>query len=184
MPVRSYIFTRREKERLLRWLEEGFEDDTTRMIFVEIRRNMPRLFRDLTLMLRVMREASAARAESLLREAEEIEGLKLIIESERTPLNYLIEVGNALAEREPNVVAILLSEIDGRFIVKAGDRAVERGVHAGRLARALAKVIGGGGGGKPHFAQGGGGNPSKLEEAEEAIREALRGQLGPGGNPV
>ena len=26
------------------------------MIFVEIRRNMPRLFRDLTLMLRVMRE--------------------------------------------------------------------------------------------------------------------------------
>ena len=56
MPVRSYIFTRREKERLLRWLEEGFEDDTTRMIFVEIRRNMPRLFRDLTLMLRVMRE--------------------------------------------------------------------------------------------------------------------------------
>ena len=56
MPVRSYIFTRRERERLLRWLEEGFEDDTTRMIFVEIRRNMPRLFRDLTLMLRVMRE--------------------------------------------------------------------------------------------------------------------------------
>ena len=56
MPVRSYIFTKRERERLLRWLEEGFEDDTTRMIFVEIRRNMPRLFRDLTLMLRVMRE--------------------------------------------------------------------------------------------------------------------------------
>lgn len=41
---------------MLRWLEEGFEDDTTRMIFVEIRRNMPRLFRDLTLMLRVMKE--------------------------------------------------------------------------------------------------------------------------------
>ncbi len=56
MPVRSYIFTRNERERLLRWLEEGFEDDTTRMIFVEIRRNMPRLFRDLTLMLRVMKE--------------------------------------------------------------------------------------------------------------------------------
>ena len=56
MPVRSYIFTRRERERLLRWLEEGFEDDATRMIFVEIRRNMPRLFRDLTLMLRVMKE--------------------------------------------------------------------------------------------------------------------------------
>jgi len=143
--------------------------------------NVRRLRRELNAL---MREASAARAESLLREAEEIEGLKLIIESERTPLNYLIEVGNALAEREPNVVAILVSEIDGRFIVKAGDRAVERGVHAGRLARALAKVIGGGGGGKPHFAQGGGGNPSKLEEAEEAIREALRGQLGPGGNPV
>ena len=29
MPVRSYIFTRRERERLLRWLEEGFEDDAT-----------------------------------------------------------------------------------------------------------------------------------------------------------
>jgi len=54
--MRSYIFTRRERERLVRWLEEGYEDDTTRMIFVEIRRNMPRLFGDLTLMLKVMRE--------------------------------------------------------------------------------------------------------------------------------
>ncbi len=41
---------------MVRWLEEGYEDDTTRMIFVEIRRNMPRLFGDLTLMLKVMRE--------------------------------------------------------------------------------------------------------------------------------
>ncbi len=54
--MRSYIFTRRERERLVRWLEEGYEDDTTRMIFVEIRRNMPRLFGDLTLMLKVVRE--------------------------------------------------------------------------------------------------------------------------------
>jgi len=137
--------------------------------------NVRRLRKELNAL---MREASTARAERLLREGEEIEGLKLIIESERTPLDYLIEVGNALAEREPNIVAILLSEIDGRFIVKAGDEAVERGVHAGKLARALAKVIGGGGGGKPHFAQGGGGEPSKLEEAKEAIRETLRSQLG------
>ena len=54
--MRSYIFTRREREELRRWLEEGREDDATRMIFVEIRRNTPRLLEDLRLLVRVAKE--------------------------------------------------------------------------------------------------------------------------------
>jgi alanyl-tRNA synthetase len=142
--------------------------------------NVRRLRKELNTL---MREASRGRAEKLLREAEEVEGVRLIIEAERTPLDYLIEVGNALAELQTNIVAVLLSENDGRFIVKAGDGAVEKGVHAGRVAAAVAKAIGGGGGGKPHFAQGGGGDPSRLPMAVEVVKDALRGQLREGGKP-
>jgi len=45
---------------------------------------------------------------------------------------------------------------------------------AGKIAGALAKIVGGGGGGKPDMAQAGGSNPSKLPEAIEAAAELMR----------
>lgn len=54
--MRSYIFTDREVRRLKRWLETAEEDDTTRILFVQVRRNVPQLRRDLGLMLEVINE--------------------------------------------------------------------------------------------------------------------------------
>jgi len=54
--MRSYIFTDSEVRRLRRWLETGEEDDTTRQIFVQIRRNMNGLERQLELLTAVARE--------------------------------------------------------------------------------------------------------------------------------
>lgn len=54
--MRSYIFTDNDRKRLRRWLETGEEDDTTRMLFVHIRRNVPQIRRDLGLMLEVINE--------------------------------------------------------------------------------------------------------------------------------
>ncbi|HUS78364.1 MAG TPA: hypothetical protein VM050_06870 [Patescibacteria group bacterium] len=56
--MRSYIFTESERRRLRRWLENGEEDDTTRMLFVGVRRNLNALTGDLTLMSMVARELS------------------------------------------------------------------------------------------------------------------------------
>lgn len=54
--VRSYIFTENEVRRLKRWLETGEEDDTTRQIFVQIRRNMNTLTKHVHLLTLVARE--------------------------------------------------------------------------------------------------------------------------------
>ncbi|WP_158013409.1 DHHA1 domain-containing protein, partial [Carbonactinospora thermoautotrophica] len=45
------------------------------------------------------------------------------------------------------------------------DAARERGLKAGELVRACAKILGGGGGGKDDVAQGGGTNASAIGEA-------------------
>ena len=54
--LRKYIFTDRDRERLRRWLETGEEDDSTRNLFVNIRRELPRLNSDLDLLLRTAKK--------------------------------------------------------------------------------------------------------------------------------
>ena len=44
---------------------------------------------------------------------------------------------------------------------------------AGDIVRNAAKAIQGGGGGQPHFAQAGGRNPEGLDDAMQAMRDAL-----------
>jgi alanyl-tRNA synthetase len=124
------------------------------------------------------RSMSKLRAEALLAEAEEVDGLKLVFYSDEVDIEFLIELGNALEEREPNVVAVMLSSNQRRSAVKAGKGAMGKGVHAGRLTSELAKVIGGGGGGAPYFGQGGGGDPAKFGEARETVLKALKAQIG------
>jgi alanyl-tRNA synthetase len=49
-------------------------------------------------------------------------------------------------------------------------------VHAGKLVKQLAPIVGGGGGGRPDFAQAGGRQPDRLDDLLAASREAI-GQL-------
>jgi alanyl-tRNA synthetase len=121
--------------------------------------------------------ASREKAAQLLREAEEVKGVKLVVYSDKAATDYLIEVGNALSEASNLFVAAMFSETEGRIAVKVGDGALKRGVHAGRLVQEIAKVIGGGGGGQPYFAQGGGGDPEKFKASRKSIRDAVAAQL-------
>ena len=121
--------------------------------------------------------ASREKAAQLLREAEEVKGVKLVVYSDKAATDYLIEVGNALSEASGLFVAAMFSETEGRIAVKVGDGALKRGVHADRLVQEIAKVIGGGGGGQPYFAQGGGGDPGKFKASRKSIRDAVAAQL-------
>ncbi|MED5405721.1 MAG: DHHA1 domain-containing protein, partial [Chloroflexota bacterium] len=51
---------------------------------------------------------------------------------------------------------------------------VERGLHAGNIARDTAKVMGGGGGGRPEMAQAGGKQPEKIDEALGGVPALVR----------
>ena len=57
--MRSYIFTRNDDRRLKQWLETKEEDDVTRKIFVQIRRNINKLTEDVHLLTLVARELRA-----------------------------------------------------------------------------------------------------------------------------
>ena len=56
--------------------------------------------------------------------------------------------------------------------------AVERGLSAADVVREAAAVVGGGGGGRETVAQAGGRDPSRLEEALQVARDAIRRGLG------
>ncbi|EFR31153.1 alanine--tRNA ligase [Eremococcus coleocola] len=55
------------------------------------------------------------------------------------------------------------------LLVLANDQAIDKGVKAGDLIKALAKYVQGGGGGKPQMAQAGGKNPVGIPELMESI---------------
>ena len=58
--MREYILTE-DDHRRLRWLEKGEEDQTTRNLFVKIRRSLSQLRTDLDLILDVIRELKRQR---------------------------------------------------------------------------------------------------------------------------
>jgi alanyl-tRNA synthetase len=117
------------------------------------------------------------KAKTLIKNAHNIEGIKLVFYSDDIDIETLIGIGNILEEEEPNIVAVMQSEMENRTAVKVGDKAQDKGIHAGDLVKRLAQVIGGGGGGASYFAQGGGGDPSKFSRAKEAIIDEILEQL-------
>ncbi len=126
----------------------------------------------------LQRVASRQKAESLLKAATDVNEIRLIVYSDSVDADFLIEVCNALAQLDKNVTAVMFSENERRVIVKAGNGAIAKGIHAGNLASQVARFVGGMGGGQPHFGQGGGGDPEKFRVAEDKIRSALVEQLG------
>jgi alanyl-tRNA synthetase len=78
-----------------------------------------------------------------------------------------------------STVVVVGAADDGRviFVAKASPDIVKRGIHAGNLVSAVARIAGGGGGGRPDFAQAGGRDPSKLNEALAAAAELIHNQM-------
>ncbi len=97
----------------------------------------------------------------------------------------LAGLADRLKERHSDGVALLASPGKGGrvfLVALASGKALERGVHAGKLLSRAARTLGGGGGGKPSFAQGQGKDPSRLDQALEEAGRELEKILG-GENP-
>ena len=80
-----------------------------------------------------------------------------------------------LIEKLENGVIVLAAVNDGKvsLIVKADKKAVAAGVHAGKIVKEIAKLVGGGGGGRPDMAQAGGKNPEGIPKMFEAAKNIL-----------
>ena len=76
-----------------------------------------------------------------------------------------------IRDQAPNIVAVLAGINDGKgnFAATLGKNAQEKGLHAGKLVKAVAQITGGNGGGKPDFAMAGARDLTKIDEALGAV---------------
>jgi alanyl-tRNA synthetase len=76
-------------------------------------------------------------------------------------------------------VIVLGAAIDNhpQIVAAVTEDLIKRGLHAGKLAGAVAQVVGGGGGGKPTLAQAGGRDTGKLTEALASVATLVQTML-------
>jgi alanyl-tRNA synthetase len=75
-------------------------------------------------------------------------------------------------------VVVLASENGGKvaLVVSVSKDLTER-VHAGKVVKAIAPIVGGGGGGRPDFAQAGGRQPERIDVLLAESRTVVAGML-------
>jgi alanyl-tRNA synthetase len=64
------------------------------------------------------------------------------------------------------------------FVVCVSDDWVKRGIHAGKVVKAIAAVAGGNGGGQPAQARAGGRDPARIPEAMTKAKEVVAAMAG------
>ena len=74
-------------------------------------------------------------------------------------------LADSIRDRLGSGVVVLASESDGKVTVLASvTKDLAGRVHAGKMVKAIAPIVGGRGGGRPDFAEAGGRQPDKIEE--------------------
>jgi alanyl-tRNA synthetase len=112
----------------------------------------------------------------LLSDAREVGGVKVLaVRTEAGDAKVLREVGDGLRDRlgsgilvlggvtgegKVAILAMVTKDLVGRF-------------HAGKLAGAVAEIVGGKGGGRPDMAQAGGSDPSQLDRALAKVYDLI-----------
>ncbi len=121
---------------------------------------------------RLKEDLARARLRGLAAEAEETDGLKIVVQRMGgADMDELLKAAALLAEQD---CVVLLGSETGKLVAAVGKSGLARGLKAGAIIKAAAKSLGGGGGGKAELAQGGGPDVAKLEEALAAGKEAMR----------
>ena len=127
-----------------------------------------------------LKRFSATFADVIIREATEIEGLKVYITAdEGLDEEYHIAVGESAVRTNPALVYCGLITESGRvrILLFSGREAQEKGVDAAKVIRDVAALVGGSGGGDHRFAQGGGTKPEKVNDAKKGILVAVKKML-------
>ena len=91
-------------------------------------------------------------------------------------IDAMRSLGDLIRDRLKAGVVILGAKIEDKaaLVVMASREAVARGIHAGRIAKEAAMVVGGNGGGRPDMAQAGGKDVSQLGAAVAGAVKAAR----------
>ncbi|MHB0856313.1 MAG: alanine--tRNA ligase [Anaerolineae bacterium] len=120
----------------------------------------------------LQRQLTAGGIESLLHAAVDIDGVRVLVARVDVPgVDAMRELSDRLRDKLGSSVVALGAVFEERpvLVVSVTQDLMDKGLHAGKLAGAAAKHMGGGGGGRPNMAQAGGKDVAKLGEALEAV---------------
>ena len=122
---------------------------------------------------RLRRELAQVELEGLLSKVDNVAGVPVLTGTvKNVDGDTLREMTDWFRARVPSGVVVLGSVFDNRpnFVAAVTDDLVKRGLDAGKLVKAAAKVVGGGGGGKATLAQAGGKDPTRVNEALAQVK--------------
>lgn len=119
--------------------------------------------------------------DSLIANAKEVSGVKIITERlEGVKAEDLRNTADALRKQVSSIAIVLGATEDGRVILITclSQDLIKRGLHAGNIAKDIARIVGGGGGGKPDIAQAGGQLTERLDEALKVSYKIISEKIG------
>ena len=160
----------REDEELLGQLE-GLSKGTRPELVGSVRRYQASI-RSLEKELQEMRYRLAQdRVGQLLHSARSVNGVKVLTSVvDRLDNASLRNLADELKSRIGRGVVVLATSGSGKVsLVAAITSDLTSRLHAGRMVKEIASMVGGGGGGRPDLAEAGGRDPSKLPLALEAV---------------
>ena len=126
------------------------------------------------------RSGLRSEAETLLGHVRDVDGVNLVASATSAHnVEAMREMGDYLKQKLDSVFVALGAVIDGSpvIVTMITPDLVDRGLHAGNIARDAAKIMGGGGGGRPDAAQAGGRQPDRLGAALDAVSNLIRTEL-------
>ena len=128
------------------------------------------------------RENLRREAQDLLARVMEVDGMKVLAaKTSASSAEAMREMGDWLKARLSSAVIVLGAVKDNQptIVTMITPDLVERGLHAGNIAKEAARVMEGGGGGRPEMGQAGGKRADKLEEALRRVPEVVRKEFKP-----
>ncbi|HXV43922.1 MAG TPA: DHHA1 domain-containing protein, partial [Anaerolineae bacterium] len=126
----------------------------------------------------LQRKLARVEFERLLAKTREVKGVKVVsLQVDAPDVALLREMSDWFRDRLGSGVVVLGAVFEGKptIIATVTDDLVKRGLHAGKLIKEVAQVVGGGGGGKPTMAQAGGKDAAYLGDALAKV-DALVGE--------
>lgn len=126
-------------------------------------------------------QLALAKADSLLTQAETVGDFQILVAQldgiDATALTTAAEQLQQKLKDGAVVLGSIPEEGKVSLVASFSPTVIKKGLQAGKLVGAIAKLCGGGGGGRPNLAQAGGRDASKLPEALAAAKQQLQSGL-------
>lgn len=121
-------------------------------------------------------QALNAQIDDVLKKQKIINGVNVIASQVKVKdMDSLRNTSDILRQKVPSGIIVLGSTSEGKvnFTVSVSKDLLDKGYHAGKIIKEVAKIAGGGGGGRADFAQAGGKKPEMLQQALDTVSKFI-----------